>query len=649
MRTPPRRFAAILSLALLATPATALLVTAPAGAAATDIRINELQSQDPAGGSDWVELVNRGSTPFDVGGLVLKDSTEGNNLTLPSTTIAAGGFTSFDVSGLGGGDTVRLTTGGGQVLDSFAYPDHAPYTWGRCPDGVGTFTVTLAATRDGANSCAPTTTASTWPGGSTVREADTAGQLGDDVSGLTYDPSGTAAPGTLWAVSNGAGTLYRLTSDGSTWTPSSGYAAPGKQLRYPGGTGTPDAEGITTTSAGSAGGLYVAAERNGTANTVSRNSVLRYVPTGAAGGLDATTEWDLTALLPPSKPNYGIEGIAWVPDSYLVANGLKDAATGTAYTPATYPGHGSGLFLVGMESGGGVFAFALGSGGSATLVSQVASGFPSVADLQFETESQQLWVGCDNTCDGKIGRFTVANGVLAPTGGYVARPSGMDNLNNEGFLVTPRSECVGGVKPVLWADDGNTAGHVLRQGTTTCTVVPPAPPADATAPVVSVAGVTNGATYLGVAPAATCAATDAGSGLATCTLATTTSGKRTTITATATDKAGNRATAAVSFTVLTTFVKGAAYKNGAFAVKRGRTFTVVTYLASGRPTLTGVVAKGRKPGGKGPKVKAAGTAGTLTIWQAKVKAPRSLAGKTWLIGVQVGGKTIKLKLTPTGK
>ena len=45
----------------------------------------------------------------------------------------------------------------------------------------------------------------------------------------------------------------------------------------------------------------------------------------------------------------------------------------------------------------------------------------------------------------------------------------MANLNNEGFTITPDSECVGGSKPVFWADDGNTGGHALRAGTIPCT------------------------------------------------------------------------------------------------------------------------------------------------------------------------------------
>ena len=57
--------------------------------------------------------------------------------------------------------------------------------------------------------------------------------------------------------------------------------------------------------------------------------------------------------------NLGLEAITWVPDTYLVASGFIDESTGAAYDPSRYPGHGTGLFFVGVEANGIIYAYAL--------------------------------------------------------------------------------------------------------------------------------------------------------------------------------------------------------------------------------------------------------------------------------------------------
>ena len=101
--------------------------------------------------------------------------------------------------------------------------------------------------------------------------------FGTNLSGLAYQPSGSGAPGVLWAVRNGPGTLFRLVYDGTKWTPdtANGWSA-GKQLRYPDGTGDPDAEGVTLVGGDPANGIYVATERNNGASSVSRPAILRF-------------------------------------------------------------------------------------------------------------------------------------------------------------------------------------------------------------------------------------------------------------------------------------------------------------------------------------------------------------------------------------
>ena len=66
----------------------------------------------------------------------------------------------------------------------------------------------------------------------------------------------------LWAVRNNPSTLFRLLYDGTKWTPDTANGwSHGKQLRYPNGTGAPDAEGVTL-AGGDPNGIYIATERN---------------------------------------------------------------------------------------------------------------------------------------------------------------------------------------------------------------------------------------------------------------------------------------------------------------------------------------------------------------------------------------------------
>jgi hypothetical protein len=77
-----------------------------------------------------------------------------------------------------------------------------------------------------------------WPGNPDVFVADEAGVLGGNMSGLTYEPSGTAAPGVLWASKNGPGTLFRMLWNGTVWVQDPAWLG-GKTLRYGDGAGDP--------------------------------------------------------------------------------------------------------------------------------------------------------------------------------------------------------------------------------------------------------------------------------------------------------------------------------------------------------------------------------------------------------------------------
>ncbi|MFJ3772222.1 lamin tail domain-containing protein [Streptomyces sp. NPDC090075] len=449
------------------TLAVGALTASPAhAAAADDIRINEVVTTGSV--NDSVELYNKGTATVDLSGWILKDDNNSSKYAIASgTTLAPGGFVAFDVHnafGLGSSDQARLYLADGTTLvDSFSWTSHSDPSWSRCPDGTGSFG-SAALTLGAANDCDSSgLSATAWPGGSSVATADTKNAFGSDMSGLYQEGS------VLWAAQN-SGKLWRLVPDGTTaWKADTGNGwTSGKTLKFPGGSGTPDDEGVTLTGSGSSGGVYVASERNADSSGTSRLSVLKYDVSGTATTISASTEWNLTSDLPSVGSNLGLEAITWVPDATLTAADFKDAATGAAYNPGGYASHTGGVFFVGVEGTGMIYGYVLKDDGTYTRVASVSSGMDGVMELQWEPQASRLWVVCDDTCSGQHRTMAInSSGVLAATAIH-NRPAGMSNYNNEGFAVSGSDACSSGTKPVWWSDDSNDSGHALRRGTITC-------------------------------------------------------------------------------------------------------------------------------------------------------------------------------------
>jgi Ca2+-binding RTX toxin-like protein len=441
------------------------------------VKINEIESSGGSPG-DWVELYNPSPNPADISGFVFKDSDDAHSYVIPAATSIAGNayFLLEEAAfgfGLGNPDSARLFAADGMTpIDSYAWTAHATTTYGRCPNGTGDFTTTSAPTKGAANVCPGDVIADPWPGDAAVQTADGNGALGGNMSGLAYQASGSTAPGVLWAVKNGPGTLFRLLWNGTIWTPDTANDwGAGKALHYPDGTGDTDSEGVTFANSSSAGGIYVATERNNAASGVSRNAILRFDASAAGTSLSATHEWNLTANLPAVGPNLGLEAITWVPDSFLEAQGFLDESTGQAYDPSDYADHGDGLFFVGVEANGTIYAYALShADGSFTRIATIASGFVGVMGLEFDRDRNEFWAVCDDGCGGRSVMLAIdpATGKFAVTHVF-ERPAAMPNLNNEGFAIAGEAECTGNRKPAFWADDSGTGGNAIRRGTLPCT------------------------------------------------------------------------------------------------------------------------------------------------------------------------------------
>jgi hypothetical protein len=426
------------------------------------VKINEIESSGGTPG-DWTELVNTGPLAVDISGWIFKDADDTHAYAIPSgTVLAAGGYFVLEEAdfgfGLGAADSARLFDPSGAQIDGHVWTAHAGITYGRCPNGTGAFANTAAATKGATNDCSSgPPPAAAWPGSASVTVADAGNVFGTNLSGIVRDGS------VMWAVRNGPSTLFRLGWDGSIWAPDLS-----RTLRYGDGTGEPDAEDVTRAEPGSAA-IYVATERDNAAGTISRPSILRFDLDQVSGDLVATHEWNVASALPVVGPNTGLEAITWIPDSFLTANGFFDESLGALYQPALYPGHGSGLFFVGVEANGVIYAFALDhTTGTFTRIATIASGDVTAKALVFDREVGYLWTYCGAPCGGQAGVLTIDTTGRFAVRRQFARPTGMPNIANEGIAIEPESACVAGQKSFWWSDDGQTDGFALRGGTIPC-------------------------------------------------------------------------------------------------------------------------------------------------------------------------------------
>ncbi len=455
--------------------------TTPSKGAPNDCRpsivINEIESSEGVPG-DWIELYNQGFAPADLSGWIIKDDDDTNIYTLPANSIIpAASFLvvdEFDLDfGLGSDDEVRLFLPDDETLvDTHSWGVHAATTLGRCPDGSGDFVETLGPTKGTANDCVGGSVA--WPGRDLAVVVDAPDLFGGDLSGLSYEEGPTPADDVIWAVRNSSTRLFRLKFDGTVWNldTADGFAA-GKELAYAGG-GEPDAEGVTRADYGSPT-IYVASERNNDASGVSRSSVLRYSITGAATALVASAEWDLTPDLPTTGSNQGVEAITWLPDDMLTAQGFYDENLEKTYAPADYEGHGTGLFLVGLEATGELYAYAFYEDASYDRVATIATGRPLVNALELDREVGYLWTYCGASCANRATVLTIDTEPTSPTAGrFIVRtefraPLTLTATENEGIALAPESRCDGtDQKPFYFADDAATDDFSLRADTIPC-------------------------------------------------------------------------------------------------------------------------------------------------------------------------------------
>ncbi|MFC7465469.1 lamin tail domain-containing protein [Brachybacterium sp. GCM10030252] len=412
---------------------------------AAPVVINETGSQ----GEDFVELRNTGDETADLGGYVVRDDDDEHTYEIPAgTTLEPGGLlliTGDELGfGLGGEDAARLFAPDGAQLGETSWSEHVSPSNGLCEDE---YVPQASATPGEPNDCAEPEPAAELPTSGEVAVLDDEAAWGEDLSGL--DAAMIDGEMVLWATNNDAGQISRLVENADgTFAPSEGWPAGGIPTRFPDGTGTPDGEGI---SYGEDGKLYQSIERDNDSGGTSHNAVLRYDPAAAEGAdeLVAEAEWDLTALLPETAANAGLEAIEVAPASALSNLGGEVPAGAEAYA------------FVALEATGEVYALALMPDGSAELVATLASPLDGVMALDLQESTGTLRAFCDEACEGESVSYDLTAGEVTASE-RTARPAGMDNIANEGVALAPLEACTDGTLAIYYADDADTDGHSLR-------------------------------------------------------------------------------------------------------------------------------------------------------------------------------------------
>lgn len=433
--------------------------------------INEVQSKDPNGGADWIELANPTNADIDISGIVIKDNDDTHMYTIPeSTIIPANGFLVIDENtlgfGFGKGDSVRLYEGD-MLIGSTTWSEHTNPTWGLYPDVNGTeYRNTKEETPGAINKFDGVPEIINWPGKEETVIYDQNSTFLEDSSGLDF------YNGQLYAVDNGTGKFWILdVAEDGTMTFAKDFEN-GKRVRFqkdaenPTAAG-PDAEGISVDGNGM---VYLASERDNSVKGVNYNTILMVNPNAEGDDLIALMEWNLTDSLPQVSANMGIESVEWI-SSVNVNGKLFDQNTNAAFDIANYPkATANGVFFVALEDNGHVYAYVLNDDGTCVQITDIDSKIGGAMALDYDTYENVLWVVSDNGYNNRAAKIAF-NGTADVDVVHVNAPSGVDvTANNEGFAIAEYTYTNDGQRPVYRFLDGVTSG-ALSVGNLACDYV----------------------------------------------------------------------------------------------------------------------------------------------------------------------------------
>lgn len=265
-----------------------------------------------------------------------------------------------------------------------------------------------------------------------------------NLSGAAWNPLSQ----TLWVASNGGPArvwAVDLSDPDQPFIPEDG------ELRAEWGyeASFRDMEALTFVDVDETTVLFTLAEDD---NTITRWDLSEF------GAARRVIEWDVAELLPPPTGWVGAEGLTFVPDAFLEAQGFRDSQGELA---SSSRGLG-GLMFVGHQSGGVIYALDLDPYvRSATLVGEYLTAGLEIAGLEFDRSTGLLFIwhgGSDlslelarlSSSDGngmrRLDPVRVYRGPGVPEGG---------SSNLEGFAIAGIEDCVDGKRSAfLTTDDG---------------------------------------------------------------------------------------------------------------------------------------------------------------------------------------------------
>lgn|GEM_PF-1667048 len=257
-------------------------------------------------------------------------------------------------------------------------------------------------------------------------------EFDSDLSGALWNP----VHRTLWLCrNNGPSAVWAVVEDG----------AGGYRIDTRGGSAAAwedfaDAEGVAQADFDDDGTLYVVSE--------SPAAITEY-DLSVGGTKTIVNQWILRAEIAGS----GSEGLTFVPDEFLSAQGFVDAS-GTPYVSA---GGMGGLFFVGHQSAGQLYVFDMNrTTGGYTFVGEYQTGGDETAGLEFDRSTGQLFIWHDSSIDQievvRLSSTVAAGGRRMDTIVTYDGPELITLMSNniEGIAVKPIEDCTAAGKRDLF-------------------------------------------------------------------------------------------------------------------------------------------------------------------------------------------------------